>query len=74
MADDKLLRHDFAVDALVAADMAQQQLAGALAHERRLVDNGRQLRRDVAGVLVVGEAAAGPGPEEMRELYGGGEE
>ena len=73
-ADDDLLGNDLAVDLTVAGNILQQQAAGGLAHETRLVLDGRELRRDVLGMHVVGEADKGHVLRDAKaELLDGGE-
>ena len=72
-ADDDLLGDDLAVDLTVTSDVLQKQTTGRLAHEMRLVLDGRELGSDVLGMDIIGEADQGHiiGDSQTQLLDGG---
>ena len=58
-SDDHLLGNNFAVDLTIATNILQEQAAGCLTHEARLILDGRELGCDITGMHIVGKADKG---------------
>ena len=58
-ADNDFLRNNLSIYLTIASDVLQQQTAGRLSHEARLVLNGREFRCDILGMYIIRKANQG---------------